>query len=208
MVRDVSTLNAPPSRAGARAQQTTGQQAIWLNQRQYQGQVLTEPSSAGRCRVSIGGESKVAYLSPTAKAVGVGDAVNVAKGHGRWVVTENLTWHEPPPAGPPPSTSTPAPAQSATYPGISRRVISSLPQPSGSSNNQLYAHAQRTSDRFGDMRLQMNSLVDDLRDILPQLYSLLSNNANRQNQVRDVATSTRDSMSGIRQGALQDRIVR
>ena len=203
MARDVSTLNTPPSRAGARAQQTTGQQDPWLNQRQYQGSVLTEPNSAGRCRVSIGGESKVAYLSPTAKAVGVGDTVNVTKGHGRWVITENLTWHQPPPAGPAPSTSTPGSAQKpSTY--TLRTVDDDLRGATSTSTSALQAWTYTCAS---DVRAHGDA-INRLNSQMAAIRSAVTNNATRQNQVRDVATSTRDSMSGIRQGALQDRIVR
>lgn len=205
MTRDVSALNVPPSRAGARAarHRTGGGNA----RRQYQAYVLTEPNSAGRFRAAIDGESKTAYLSPTAKAVQVGDIVNVVKDQGRWVLAENLTWHEPPDAGPAPSTQTPRTAQTVTISSPSRYSLDNLPYPSGNSNNQLRAQQQRITGRVNSIIYQVEKLVEWAWDITPTVRTAINNNASRQNQARNLAISTRDSMVGLREGAIQDRIV-
>ena len=211
-MRDVSTLDVPPSRAGARALQATRTTAggghVKRTVNTFQGLVLSAPNNAGRVKVAIGGESKTAHLAPTAKAVNNGDTVIVYKFGGKWMVQENQTWHEPPKAGPAPSTSTPQTAQTVSTIGVDQYNMKSLPAPSGSSNNQLFAHAERTSDRYFTMRAQVLELVSAMRAIESAYRSVINNNAGRQNQTRDLATSVRDTVGPLREGAIQDRVIR
>lgn len=216
-MRSVSGLSVPASKAGQRAYRATTRGKAGGQSKSggtFAATALTEPSASGRLRVAIDGESKPATLYATAKNVHAGDRVQVAnRSGGGWWVIENLSWHQPP-ESPAPSTTTPRSASTASTASITApRPTPNVPAyPSGNSNNQLYSWAVNVSafiqsDLFNWLS-RAGTSMDDMRSVLLSTRSATNVNATRQNQARDLAVSTRDSVVGLREGAIQDRIVR
>lgn len=216
-MRSVSGLNVPASKAGQRAYRATTRGKAGGQSKSggtFAATALTEPSSSGRLRVAIDGESKPATLYATAKNVHAGDRVQVAnRSGGGWWVIENLSWHQPPESRAP-STTTPRSASTASGARISapRNPPSTPAYPSGNSNNQLHAWARNVAAfiryDLDSWASGATSTMEDLRSVLSSTRSATNSNAARQNQARDLAVSTRDSVVGLREGAIQDRIVR
>lgn len=174
------------------------------------GTIISDRTS-GTIRVAIAGEAKTARLAPTAKAVHNGDTVKVQKQGGQWVIVENLTWHEPPTVGPPPPSTTPPSATTTSgttsYTSTNPR---SLPYASNSSSWTSWGDSVTLAwnNDMANFASRVNSAINSLRSRLDSMQGTVNTNATRLNQTRDVATGTRNSVGGLRDGALQDGVVK
>lgn len=176
----------------------------------FHGTVISTPSG-GQVRVAISGEAKTAGIAPTAKAIQNGDRVKLIKTGGKWIVYDSLTWHEPPKVGPPPPTTTPAPASTASgSTSYSPTSIRYLPYASNSSSWTSWGDevVNAWHNDLINFASRVNSAINSLRSRLDSIQGTVNTNATRLNQTRDVATGTRDSIGGLREGALQDGVVK
>lgn len=174
------------------------------------GTVISDRTS-GSIRVAIAGEAKYARLAPTAKAVHNGDTVKLQKQGGQWVITENLTWREPPKVGAaPPSGNIPAAATSSGSTSFSPRAVNSIQYLSsypGSVTGWGDILAGRWNSDLMNFVGSVNSAISSLRSRVDSMQNTVNTNAGRLNTTRDIATGTRDATTGLRDGALQDGVV-
>ena len=206
--RTISGMQVPASTAGQQAAAALTTRTV--PKKLHPG--VVQSVSGSRAMVLIGTEVKAAQISPTAKAVVPLDAVSLEKRAGTWWVVAVDTWHEPPKAVAP-SSSTP---RAATTPqATSMSSVGGRPTAPrsgiGSTLAQLQVWAENTRAHLlalESWNAQVASSTNALVTASGRQHSALSGTATAVNEARAVLTSTRDATAALRQGALQDRIVK
>lgn len=208
MVRThVGRLDVPPSTKGIDAYKN--RQPNEHISKKYPVTIAGTPSGGG-VRVILQGGYVWAKLNPTAKAVHEGDRAIAQKHGGTWVISEVETWKEPPTVGPPPPSTTPLNAQTATgstsFTPRSARAADYASSYSSWTSWGDHMVGRYNNDAVNAINL-LNNAVSSILTRLNSLQTALNANASRTNEVRDVATGVRSSITGLRDGALQDRMV-
>lgn len=201
--REVSGLKVPPSSIGRRAAINAASKED--PKRQHSGVLQTVTS--GRCSVMINGDLKWANVAPTAKAIQSGDSVTLEKRGGTWWIVAADTWHEPPTV-PAPSSSTPPSADGTGSISTSMPGTSYLPYASGSTNNQLKAHADRVTDRYNELLDAVNALGLAVMNIESHHRNAINGLADSVDESVNMTSGLRSTVVGLRDGALQDRVVK
>ena len=204
--RAISGLQVPASTAGrqAAARERT------VPKKLHPG--VVQSVSGSRAMVLIGTEVKAAQISPTAKAVVPLDAVSLEKRAGTWWVVAVDTWHEPPKAVAPPTGSVPAAST------VSGQTVGAVPQTLvppklgvGTILSSVITWAESTraylinNERWlWDLHVEVNRLRAN--DIAAR--NSINSNASATNSAASIITGTRDATSALREGAIQDRVVK
>ena len=204
--RAISGLQVPASTAGrqAAARERT------VPKKLHPG--VVQSVSGSRAMVLIGTEVKAAQISPTAKAVVPLDAVSLEKRAGTWWVVAVDTWHEPPKAVAPPTGSVPAAST------VSGQTVGAVPQTLvppklgvGTILSSVITWAESTraylinNERWlWDLHIEVNRLRAN--DIAAR--NGINSNASATNSAGAIITGTRDATSALREGAIQDRVVK
>lgn len=92
-MRDVTSLIVPPPQGGADAFSLALRDVAAAARAALPG--LVQDLGDGRAQVMVAGVMKLVRLATTARAIYVGDVVEVSKRGGEWVVTGSRTWHAP-----------------------------------------------------------------------------------------------------------------
>lgn len=200
---NVNELNVPPPIFGEAAIASLARDLFsGKDVKLFRARVLDgTPTGAGKVRVLVDGHATTARLRSTAKAVRTGDNVEVVKAGGIWHVVASDTWHEPPAVTAPPTTT---PAAAATVSGSLPVSPDPVREPTSSTNAALYTTASRLAWWSDDMRYAFNQLASRVSSI----QSVINTNASRLNSTRDVATGTRNTVTGVQSALGDEGIVR
>lgn len=206
--RAISGMQVPASTAGQQAAAALTTRTV--PKKLHPG--VVQSVSGSRAMVLIGTEVKAAQISPTAKAVVPLDAVSLEKRAGTWWVVAVDTWHEPPKAVAPPTGSVPA---ASTVSGQTVNELAVNPKPPvsnvGSTLESVITWGINTRAHLLYLEawlLSVRTQVNRLRANDISARGGINSNASATNSAASMLTSTRDATSALREGAIQDRVVK
>src|SRR5690625_659519 len=207
----IDDLNVPARTRGEEAFARTLLDKFSYGDQTFKGTV-TNVSAGGRVMLVIDGYAREARLYSTVKNVREGDTVDAIKKGGTWYVVANGTWHEPPAV----SGSMGDPPANATT--VSGSNIPSLPlppepphnPPSGNTNNQIYAWAERVATYLTNIYgwdIANRTRTIEAINRVNSIQSALNTNASRTNAVRDYAGNAGQLVEPVVDALRDERIV-
>jgi len=207
----IDDLNVPARTRGEEAFARTLLDKFSYGDQTFKGTV-TNVSAGGRVMLVIDGYAREARLYSTVKNVREGDTVDAIKKGGTWYVVANGTWHEPPAV----SGSMGSPPPNATT--VSGSNIPSLPfppepphnPPSGNTNNQIYAWAERVATYLTNIYgwdIANRTRTIEAINRVNSIQSALNTNASRTNAVRDYAGNAGQLVEPVVDALRDERIV-
>lgn len=167
-----------------------------------------DPDS-GKAIVNIQGVDRKARVNYTARNARVGDKVYCEKPGNVWYVQSKVKFDPPEPV---PAPTGSAPQNAATVTGSNIPTLPLPPEPpqnapSGNTNNQLYAWAERAAAYFRAIYTwdQLNrARTNDNSNANNALRPAVNTNASRTNAVRDYAAGDRAAVTALRDISIKE----